>query len=285
MFWFISAIAATLARTGTHVLNKRILKDVGPLTLSTVTTLFVCILYSPIFLLSVSVNPIITLNNMAYLGTLISGLFNTLAIVLLMRALKSGDVSIAVPLRNLVPLFAMFWAVIFLGEALSSIIVLATVMIIAGALILHTERGFHLMLKKKTSLFALSTAVLYSFAIIADKFATTYIEPVRYTFLIYLVMLVFLLVFNVLEKNLAHIMSFIKESWKPVIMIAMLALTGSFFTFTAISMVPVTLIAPILRLEVLFSVIAGGVFFREENMWFKLLGAVLLFLGVILIVV
>jgi drug/metabolite transporter (DMT)-like permease len=285
MFWLISAIVATLARTGTHILNKRMLKDVGPLTLTASTTLFICTIYSPVFFLSVSQNPVISTNNLAYIVALVSGLLNSLAIILLMKALKFGDMSIAVPLRNLVPLFAMIWAVIFLGEMLGWLLVLSTMMIVIGALLLHIDSGFQLRLRRRGSLFAVSTAIIYSFAIVADKFATTYIEPVKYTFLIYLVMLISLLMFSMLERKLSEISGFIRKSWRPVIVIAILASVGSFFTFTAISLVPVTIIAPIFRLEVLFSVIAGGLFFREKNMLVRLLGAGLLFIGMVLIMV
>lgn len=284
MFWFISALVATLARTGTYTLNKKILKDIGPLVLTTTTTLFVCIIYSPIFFASFMQNPVISLSVTGYYAAVASGFLNAFAALLLMKALKIGDMSIAVPLRSLVPLFAMFWAILFLGEAVTLLIAASTLMIIVGALLLHMKPGLKLNLKERGSLFALSTAVIYSFTITADKIATTYIEPAKYTFLIYLLMLVFLVIFTSMERKLGSIGGFMKESWRYVLLIAVLASVGSFFTFTAISLVPLSVIAPVLRLEVLFSVIAGGLFFREQNIKIRLLGAFLLFLGVVLIV-
>jgi len=66
-------------------------------------------------------------------------------------------------------------------------------------------------------------------------------------------------------------------------MVGLITAVGSFFTFTAISLADVTVIVPVFRLEVLTSVIAGGVFFREKHMMVRIIGALLLIAGIILI--
>ena len=285
MIWLISALIATLARTGTHVLNKDLLKNITPIILVTATSLFICLLYSPVFAFSMFQNSVISVYKFAYLGVLVSALFNSFAIIFLMQGLKSGDMSIAVPLRNLVPIFALVWGVFILGESVSFILIPATILVVVGAILLHVKKGFKLALKRKGSLSALAAALMYSFALIADKFALTYIEPIKYVFLVYIGMLICLLSFNVFKKELGKVKNFIKNKWKPIVLISALAAAGTFFTFTAISLVNVTIIAPVLRLEVLFSVIAGGFFFKEKNMWMKILGAALLFAGIILIII
>jgi len=284
MLWFIAAIIATLARTGTYTLNKNLLKNISPLTLATSTSLFVCILCSPVFLLSVSQNPVITTHNLAYLGVAAASFLNSFAFIILMKALKSGYMSIVVPLRNLVPVFVLVWGVIFLNEPVTVALVLATFLIVIGVLLLHLGKGFHLLVKGKASLLALVAAFLYSLALIIDKFVINYITPINYAFLLYMAMFVFLFIFSAFERNLADVGGFIRNSWKPVILLAVLAFTGSFFIFTSISLANVTTIAPVLRLEVLFSVIAGGMFFKERNILIKLLGAFLLFAGIALII-
>jgi uncharacterized membrane protein len=163
-------------------------------------------------------------------------------------------------------------------------VITATFLIVCGAMLLHIEKGFKLVLKKKASLFALSAALLYSFALIADKFVLNHIKPINYTFLVYLTTLVFLLLFNVIIKNLKNVQAILRNNWKPIVLVAVLANLGSFFTFTAISLTDVTKIAPVLRMEVLFSVVAGGLFFKEKNILFKILGSGLLIAGVLMII-
>jgi uncharacterized membrane protein len=284
MFWFFAAFIATLARTGTHVVNKRILQKARSVTLVTATTFFICLVYLPVFIYSVVKEPVITSYPLAFFGVAASALLNAVAIVMLMQGLKFGDMSIAVPLRNLVPLFALIWAVAFLHETVTPMVITATFLIVCGAMLLHIEKGFKLVLKKKASLFALSAALLYSFALIADKFVLNHIKPINYTFLVYLTTLVFLLLFNVIIKNLKNVQAILRNNWKPIVLVAVLANLGSFFTFTAISLTDVTKIAPVLRMEVLFSVVAGGLFFKEKNILFKILGSGLLIAGVLMII-
>ena len=284
MFWFISALIATFARTGAHVVNKKLLQSARSVTLVTATTFFICIIYLPIFIYSVANDPVITTYNLAYLGAVISALFNAVAIIMLMQGLKFGDLSIAVPLRNLVPVFVLIWGVAFLHEKVTPVLIIATFLIVLGAILLHFKKGFKLILRRKASLFALSAALLYSFAIIADKFALNHIKPVNFTFIVYSITFGFLMLFNILTRNLKNVRDLLKKNWKPIILVAVFANLGSFFTYTAISLVNVTKIAPIFRMEVLFSVIAGGFFFKEKNILVKIAGASLLIIGILLIV-
>lgn len=284
MFWFLSAFLATLARTGAHVVNKKILQNARSVTLVTATTFFICVIYLPIFLFYLVKDPVLTTYNLAYVGVAISAIFNAFALVLLLKGLKFGDMSIAVPLRNLVPLFALVWAAVFLHETVTPTLIFATILVILGAMLLHVKKGFKLVLRRKSSLFALTAALLYSLALIADKFALTYIKPLNYAFLTYLTTFIFLIIFNIAIKNMHNVSNLLKKNWKGIVLVAVFACLGSFFTFTAISLVDVTKIAPVLRMEVLFSVIAGGIFFKEENIFMKIIGAILLVAGILIIV-
>lgn len=284
MLWFFVAILATLLRTGKYVVNKKVLEDVDSLTLSAAASLFTFILYSPVFLFSVSMNPIAINNWMVYLGILASGFLNSLAIYLVMKSLKLGELSVSIPLRNLVPLFALVWGVLILGEPLSLILIPAVLLIVVGASLLHMKEGMNLSFDRKPSMFALGAALLYSFAIIADKYVTNYMRPRNYVFFIYGIMVAFLFLFSKLDNRLGDVTSFIKDSWKVVIVIGILGGAGSLLTFTAISMTLVSKVAPVLRAEVLFSALAGVLFFKERNILLKIIGASLLMVGLALVV-
>lgn len=284
MFWLIFAIIATLLRTGKYVVSKVALKDIDSLTLATITSLFTFILYSPVFFYSVSKNPLAVNNPTVYLAIILSGFFNSLAIYLVMESLKLGEISVAIPLRNLQPLFAVILGWLILKETLSLDLIPATILVVLGAILLHAKEGLNFKLKDKSSMLAIAAAFILSMALIADKYVTNYLKPLNYVYFIYGIMFLFLFTFSKFKGKTGKIKEFTKNRWKIITLFATLSAGGSFFTFTTISLVEVVKVAPVLRLEVLFSGIFGYFYFKEKNFALKLIGGILLLLGLILII-
>ncbi len=285
MIWLLFVLIAVSFRTFWHILNKRILGNVDPIVLSTAVSLIVTIFYTPIFIALFIMNPVIATSSAAYPATVISGLLNALAIIILFTAIKFGDVSVVVPLRSLVPIFTMIWAIIFLNEIVTFQLLFATVLVVIGSVVLHLKGIVNKDVCNKASILALMTAFIYSFTLIADKIGTTYIDPLKYTYLIYSIMAASLLCYFLVKGKLGEITGFLKENWKDSLFLSFFMAAGSMFTFIAISMAPVTIVAPIFRIELILSVIAGGLFLKEKNIRMKLIGAFLIFIGIIIILV
>lgn len=284
MLWLLAAVLAMVFRTARNVLNKNVLQEVDSLSLATVVSLFAAIIYSPIFAFSVANNSLFLGNISAYGGILASAFFNSLGIYLLMQGLKTGDVSIVVSLRNIVPLFALVWGVMLLGETVSLVLIPATVLVVAGVILLHMKQGMDLSLKRKSSFYSISAAFIFSLAITADKYVVGFIKPLNYVLFLFIFRFLFLLIFLGLDNKLDQFRQLIASHWRPITVISALS-AGSFFCIlTALSLAKVTLVAPVLRVEVLFSALAGGYFFKEENLKLKLVGAGLLMLGLVLVV-
>lgn len=288
MLWFLYTILAMLFRTSTNLLNKNLLKDIDSLTLGAVASLFTTLVYGPIFLFSIARTPLAAVSSRVTGAILASGFFNSIGLYLLLRALKRGDVSVVIPLRNLGPVFTLVWGILLLGETISPLLIPATLLIVAGATLLHIDKGLKLNLSDEASLFALGAAFFFSLAIIADKYVTGFMQPIRYVFFIFLLRFVFLSLFMQIEhsfqqtKELAS--DLINNYWRPLFFIAFFSASGAFLLFTSLSLAKVTLVAPALRIEVLFSALAGGYFFKEKNMKLKLTGATMLVIGLILVV-
>jgi len=276
MIFLLAAITAVILRTVSHVFNKKIVRDIQPIYLVTTTAIITTIVLFPFFAYSV-IDGTVTEEPIGYLGVAGSALFNVLGALALMKGLKSGRLGVAVPMRNLVPLFTLFWGVIFLGETLTFILVPATFMVVFGTFLINRSS----LRFSKGAGYGLLSAFMYSIAVIIDKFTLGIIAPRFYVFLIPLVMSVLLMFYN--RNRLKRIWKAFVRRWRMFVMVGLITAVGSFFTFTAISLADVTVIVPVFRLEVLTSVIAGGVFFREKHMMVRIIGALLLIAGIILI--
>jgi len=283
MLWFLSVLVAAIARTGEFALFKSALRKIDPLILATAATLFTVIIYSPIFALSYIQNPVISESDIVLFVIPLSGLVNSLGLVVVLKAFKTGDFSVAVPLRDLVPIFSFFWAVLILGETVTLSIVAATLLVVIGAILLHIKNR-RIDIRSRSSLYAIIAALLASFSIITDKVINTHIEPIKAALIVYGMMFVFLISFTVISGKFPDFKTTVLRKWRSVVPIPLFAIVGTLGVYTALSLANVTLVSPLIRIEVLFSVLAGGYFFKEKNMLFRLLGALFIFAGIFLII-
>lgn len=111
-----------------------------------------------------------------------SVLLNTVANLLMLRAVRVSPLSLTIPLLSLTPVFSSLVAVPVLGERLGGRQIVGIALVVFGALFLHLRsgesshprevlRGF---LREPGSLMMVGVALLWSFAMPLDKVALRY---------------------------------------------------------------------------------------------------------------
>ena len=215
-----------------------------------------------------------------------------------MYALKSIGVARAVPLAATYPLFSLVWAMLLLGQGVSALSFLGTVVILLGIWLLSREKvdekdHVHGRVEVAGIALSLATALVWSVSItlidyvvsmpgvvsgLEANFAVVTLRIAGMAFLV-------LALAPVLDRS--H--GFLKLTWKAVVLLCIgglvanglgwLLMNYSFLNIAESQAVPISSTTP------LFSTLAGFAFFHEKLTVNNVLGALAVVAGVALIFV
>jgi uncharacterized membrane protein len=283
MLWFVFSLLTAFLESMKDVLGKRGLKSIDEYAISWSLRTFSLILIVP-FLLLTGIPEI----GAAFLPALaIGGGINALTTVLYFKAIKHSDLSITVPMITFTPLFLLMTSPLILGEFPGPLGLAGVLLIVLGSYILNIKqrhRGylapFRALLKEKGARYMLIIAFLWSITSNIDKVGVLNSSPamwlVAVNVLIALVMTPVVMTGRrertCLKRNLAFLV--------PIGLVGSIAMI---FQMTAITMTLVAYVISIKRTSAVMSVFFGWLIFREKGIRERLLGAIIMVIGVALI--
>jgi uncharacterized membrane protein len=203
---------------------------------------------------------------------------------------SGGNISINYPLSVLSHLFIPVWAFFILGEKISVLTTIGILVTVIGALALQIREMTIRELKKIFSLnkdyigarYALAASFFYSFGAIFDKYRIA-----SFTASAYLVFMIGFMLINMIavlmfsRKKLLN--RELLNDWK-IIVIGGIALFISFMTFRiALQKVAVSIAVPIRQTSIIFAIIFGVVFLKENFKMEKIAAVIITITGVLLI--
>lgn len=216
-----------------------------------------------------------------------------LAFIMLMKTLRHTEVSKTSPLRNLSIIFIILLSFIFLGEKLSFqgylgilAVLLGTYLVEINPQLKHTFHPFSVF-KNRYFIYILVYLVSISFVALIDKSILSMGVDV-YTFLF------FTLMFNAIFSWIIQIQFYegemdfevaLKKGGSWIFMGAILSLLSDVLYFTALAVpaVYLSLAVPLRRTSSLVSTIFGGNMFHEKNKIQRIIGCVVMLVGIFLI--
>ena len=147
------------------------------------------------------------------------------------------------------------------------------------------KKPFKNFVKLKAPKYAALSALIYSFASVADRFGTQIIQPEIYTFIIYFIITTSLSAYILKEKRdlIPEIRSDLTNAPIYYILTGLGAALASYLIFFAFSRAEASRVIPVLQIQVFISVAAGYILFDEGNLRQKALGSLILVAGVILV--
>ncbi len=235
--------------------------------------------------------PLPVLGLVAASGVVGLGVADTLYMV----GLRSVGVSVAVPLAASYPLFSLLWATLFLGQPVAASAVVGAVVIVAGIWLLSRDRdAVSLPLKGKLALTgiaaSLATAIMWSVsislmdaAIVLSGATSLDANYAMITLRVAAIALFLSLFAPVLDKN----RGFLKMKRRTIIQLCIGGLVangaGWFLLNYSFLNIPEAVAVPISSVTPLFSAIAGFMLFHEKATLNRVLGAVVIVVGVMLI--
>jgi len=287
MSWIFLALAAALFKSSADVFKKKGgLKQLDPYTVTWAVAFFSLFILVPVAL----AKGIPTVNASFWWALLISGSLNALATTLQVKALFESDMSLIGPLQATTPFFLLFTAFILLGEFPNMLGLIGVVIIIGGSYFLKYKRNsgllapFKALSKDRGARLILSAALIWSITGGVDKIGVQNSSPVFWSALINIFMALVLIPIVIKFGNNSSIKDlFSYKKLKALIPIGFFTSLMFISQMTALTMTNVVYVISLKRTSALIDVVFGKLFFKEMHIKSRILGAILIILGIVLV--
>ncbi len=220
-----------------------------------------------------------------------ASIFYVLYQVLASMAYQHGTVSTNYPLTVMSPIFVPIWAAIFLHETPTIQAIIGIVTTVFGAITIKINlanlKSLSALFKKnnaaKGAMFALSASLAYSFGSIMDKARIASLSLPFYLFILLTGMTIGVVIYTLVFEKEPLFYKF-KEQ-RVMVIIGGLAMFASFFFFRdALVYLPVSLAVSVRLFSIVFGLLFGYFFLKENLTRQNWIGAALIILGIILVV-
>lgn len=207
-------------------------------------------------------------------------------------AIKIAPISLTAPMAVSTPLVATFFGFLLLSETMTILKLLGILLVVFGVYLLNIyelKSGFLTPLKslfqnRGVQLMLLAQG-LVGITPIFEKTAIFHTIPneplaVVFTETALLTIILFPLMFFKTKNSFAQF----KQNFWWFVLPAPISVFGSWAAFTAYSLANVGYVTAIFKLSALFTIVWGSLFFKEERIKEKFLGASVMIMGTILLV-
>ncbi len=268
----------------TRKITLQKLSSISLLLIFTLTQSFVFIIWMFFEDFSINLRPYL-------LPGIILIIIGLLSALLFLKAIKQSDLSLTIPLLSLSPMFSSLFSFFFLNEQLSYIQYLGVFSIILGTLILYSKKltlneflkSFTIILKNNSAKLMIIVSIIWSLTPVLDKLCLKN-SSINIHGLIQSLGMVVLLIFLVKKNSKAKIWV-TKKNWQIVFLTVSIGTAATILQFYAILSNYVPIMESIKRsIGQLSSVFLGKFFFNEKVTSPKILGVIILSIGVYFIV-
>lgn len=206
------------------------------------------------------------------------------------RAYQHGDLSVIYPLSSTSMIYVPIWGVALLGERLSLVGVAGILLVMLGSFSVQMQRiTWGEMARPFRDLgnpsvrAALMAGFIYSIGSVAEKAGVRQYPPLYFTYLLVLSMLLLMTLNLSRAKYRAQVMEELRENWRPILLSGPVVMT-SFLTFRyGLNLAPVGYAVPVRQVSIMVGVLIGVLFLRESFGSIRLLSALLIVAGAVLI--
>lgn len=227
-----------------------------------------------------------------YLLMFASSILDTVAAVASTLAISISPISLISPISSFNPVFTTIIAAFTIHEVPGLTKLLGIIIVVLGAYLLNVSdirKGLFTPFKKLFSnrgvqLFLLAN-FLWGVTPIFQKQAIFQTQPLMPLFPSFFgTILVAIFLFPIVALRTRNTFKQIKNNWKLLLLLAPFSALAQWAAFTAFSLANLGLVTSVFKLSILFTILWGFLFFREERIWERLLGAGVMIIGTILLV-
>ncbi|MCP4364020.1 MAG: EamA family transporter [Planctomycetes bacterium] len=287
MTWFCYSEFTAFFEASTTALSKKALKDCGVYTIAWVRFGYAV----PFLVCALMFIEIPPLDTTFFIMIAVLVPLEALGTVLYIRAIKFSPLSLTMPFLALTPAFLIITSYLMLGEQLSGSGIAGVFLVVAGAYLLnvHTTRKgllepLRAIAKEEGSVLMIAVAFIYSITSNLGKVAVLHSSPIFFGTAYPAVMAVALFPLLVLVPGGGGV----KQAFSRPVLFASIGLSNVLMFIThnlAIQLIEVPYMLSVKRTSLIFGVLYGWLLFKEANIRERLLGAVVMLAGVVLIAI
>jgi len=303
MFWFLFALLGAISQALYSLSVKVFLKKIHPFFLAGYSFLAASLILFPLVLFY-GIPPIGPGLLFALVATVT---INIVATILFYRALCTTDLSLCVPILAFTPVFLILTSFIMLGEIPTPAGAAGIFLVTAGAFLLTSRSSDHQSASLHTPFlaflsdpgvrFMLVVAFLYSFSVNYDKEVVRNSSPVfaSAVTLFFLAIAFLLIAMLTMTKRTPGALDpegpdavvsgppFLHSPVFLYVIVGMILVVEGISINTAYTMTIVPYVITVKRLSLFFSVFFGGFLLHEQQIRGRMLGALIMILGAVII--
>lgn len=292
MLWFNLSLASAVAKAANQAVTKTLTRDFSVLQTAAYGQLAAGAFILPLIFFSGCID--LPADSSFHQAAFTTISLNIVAILLLVEAIRTSDLSYALPFLGLTPVISIFSGWLLRGEVMSAAGILGIVMVFLGAFSIDakswhdwTTLGGRRIFRDNGVQLVLIVAFLYSVSSVYDKTATLLSDPRTFVWYSTVIRAAILLIFlcgknmlsNTAKKPHRHrLKHFLLFTFLGITFLVE-ALSQMFALQTGL----VAFVIAIKRLSILMTSLAGMLVFREMFSRARLAGAGLIVAGAMLI--
>ncbi len=284
MVWYIFSFLNAFFESLKDVYGKKGLKVVDEYVVAWSWSFFTLPFLIPIVLFTGIPN----LGNQFWLALLVGGGLNVPATILYMKAIKLSDLSITIPMITFTPLFLLLTSPLIVGEFPSSVALIGIFLIVFGSYVLNLNKRqkgylypFQALLKEPGPKLMLLVAFIWSITANFDKVGVLNSSALFWVLAAnaFISAAMFPIVLVASRKSIKQI----SKSLNYLVPLGFFAAVSLVFQMIAIGMTLVAYVISIKRTSAIMSVLFGHFIFKEKGLKERLLGTIIMIIGVLLI--
>lgn len=245
------------------------------------------VIYLPLIIYILSKNSLLS-NAIPYI--IAGGLIHTVYWYSLGEAYTYGDLSIVYPIARSAPAVIPIFSFLFLGERLTLWGVLGIILVSVGVYLLTFEHGqFKETLKKifsfkeKGIIFSYITLITVVAFSLNDKKASSLVDPIAYVYLFEIVSLIGLTPIMFLRKKTTEIKEEVNHNFINLLLSGVMVVLSYALIIYAMKYSLVSYVTSVRQVGIVFGVLLGVIFLKEDYGLRRIISSVLITLGIIII--
>ena len=287
MTWFWLALCCALLTACCDAVSKRIVRTNDEWVAGTVLVGIACLLLTPVFLAQ-DLKPV-SFDFILLLAVALP--LEILAYYLFLSAIRSGPLSLTVPLLAFTPVLTILSSALIVGERISSTGAVGIGLVTVGAYLLNGDLARSGLLDPLRALVShagsrrmLAVAVVWAVTSALGKKGVLMYGAIPFgTVLTYGVLVGFAAISFVRMQREPKRGRFDRKLWGFYLLGGLFMGAAQITHFLAISMAPVAYMLSVKRLSLVFGVMLGWLCFGEGNMRYRLTAAAVMVVGVLFI--
>ncbi len=273
---FFDSISSALGKSGTQKIDV--------LSVAWSQRFFALFILIPLVLVTHSFHSV---NETFWVALLSTSVLNTITSILFVKAIKNSPLSLTLPIVSFTPLFLLISSPFIVGEFPKPLGVIGIISTVIGSYILNLSKKIHgpfepilSIFKEEGSRFMLIVAIIWSITSNIDKIAVKNSNPLLFSLASTAAILLFLTI--VLQIKKTSFNTIFRKS-KVLAPIGFASGLSTVFQMIAISITIVPNVITVKRTSAIFGTVWGKLFFKEENIKERLVGTIIMVIGVVLI--